>query len=93
MKLNTKRITLENVDAQFCSDWLKGELRRLLRKELALAHARGALTAIASNHKPALVDFGYWYESGIEKAAETCAEDTRQAREALTEIGKILEGK
>lgn len=69
---------------------MKLETKKL---RLALAHARGTLTVIASIRKPLLADYDYWFASGREKAAETCAEDTRAAREALVEIEKILEGK
>ena len=90
MKLDTTKVTLENVDAQFCSDWLKGELRRLLNNEIALKVALQTLRVIAAIHKPPHSEASYWGKCGLDYAAETCAEDTRQAREALTEIGKIL---
>lgn len=90
MKLDTKKVTLENVDAQFCSDWLKGELRRLLRKELALAHTRGVLTVIASNDNPEHSNPRFWEALGTQSISETIAEDTSQAREALAEIERIL---
>lgn len=90
MKLDTTKVTLENVDVQFCSDFLKSELRRLLRKELALARAMQTLTVIASEHKPALSEESFWELAGSKRTIETCVADTIAAREALAEIGKIL---
>lgn len=54
MSINTEPLSIVNVDAQFCSDWLKDEIRRVLT---ALKEATEALEWYGDAQK-AVLEFG-----------------------------------
>ena len=86
--LTQDHLTPDTVDAQFCSDWLKGEIKALYEK---LKTATEALESIASQYCPRHSQMSYWISLDKEAIAEVATIDTKIAREALTKIKEVRE--
>ena len=65
----TGPLSLENVDAQFCSDWLKGEIRGLLERNAVLTEALELIDATTFDTLDSPLGLVVWHCSKLAREA------------------------